>query len=508
MNCRWNQIVLAGWLAFFLHPSMASAAEPKATGTSTITVHAQDDLAPVPRRLFGTGLRPNMESHATIRAFLKETGITLFRYPDSLDKGYRWDWEAGGIMVRKNGPLISPLGRFDEAIAVAREIGAELFFTVKIFDSSPEEAAQWVSEAKRRGLGGGYWCFGNEPYFRGSSDYLPPEEYIDLVNRYAPVMKQADPEIRLGIAWGGPYIEEHADKGRDSDVLRGTRAHIDFIDFHFYTGRFETDRGPDPKRTMAGALLVAEHTRKFREIFRRVAPEKADAIEIHYWEWSGPPWPTLGGMQNLATAVFAADTLGEMARHSVRAAIQYNLQEHHCGLIPGFQQDMKGSYPTEPWNGRTVRPIAYALQLWSREMGSVMVRTETKSRGSYHTKDWHTLVNYQGEVPFLNAHATRSEDGKSLQLMIINRDDQNPHEVDVRIEGFTPHREVAVLLLNGPSALSHNDVVDRKPIYRSFPDAPDPIVTLQRSQWSGAAAQFRYTVPPHSVTVLQLRESP
>jgi hypothetical protein len=491
-------------LALLLNSTGTEAAEQNAQQPSTLTVRAGQDLAPVPRRLFGTGLRPNMESHEKIRAFLKETGITLFRYPDSIDKDYTWDWAAGGVMRRKGEALISPLARFDHAIGLAGDVGAELFFTVKIFDSSPEEAARWVSEAKRRGRGGGYWCFGNEPYFRGSSDYLPREDYIALVNRFAPPMKQADPEIRLGIAWGGPYIEEHADKGRDSDVLRGTQAHIDFIDFHFYTGRFEAATGPDAKRIMAGALLVGEHTRKFRDIFRRVAPDKAGALEIHYWEWSGPPWPAVGGMQNLATAVLAADTLGEMARHSVSAAIQYNLQEHHCGLIPGFEQDTKTSWGTEAWNGKTVRPIAYALQLWSREMGSVLIESSVQSPGSYQTRDWHTLVNYQGTVPLLAAHATRNAARTALQLMIINRDDQNPHTVEIRLEEFTPQPEIRVLLLSGPSALSHNDVVDRKPIYHSFPNPPDPVVTLKRSRWNGAASEFRYTVPPHSVTVLQM----
>ncbi len=478
-----------------------------AAEAQSLTVDARGEAVRIPRRLFGTGLRQNMESDARIPKFLRETGITLLRYPDSVDFGYTWDWAAGGVMTRNGRALTSSLSRFDAAVRLARDAEAELFFTTKIHGSTPEEAARWVAEAKARGRGGSYWCLGNEPYFQGEFG-VAREAYVDLVKRFAPAMKRADPEIRIGIAWGGPYIEEQADKGRDSFVLRGAKEWVDFIDFHFYTGRWDAKAGVDPKRILGGSLLVAEHLRKIREIFRREAPEKADAIEIHYWEWNGPPWPEVGGIQTLATALFAADVLGELARGGVRAAMQYNLQEHACGLIPGWEQEHPKDWPTETWNGRTVRPIAHALRLWSREMGPRLLRCAVAGGGAFATKDWNTLVNYQGEVPYLAAHATRSEDGKALQLMVINRHEKDDLNVAVTLAGFTPGPEAEVLVLNGPALTSHNDVADRKPLWHSFQDAPEPRVTLERSSWKGAAAAFPYVFKAHSVTVLRLEAAP
>ena len=40
-------------------------------------------------------------------------------------------------------------------------------------------------------------------------------------------------------------------------------------------------------------------------------------------------------------------------------------------------------------------------------------------RLAINTKDWNTLVNYQGDVPLLAAHATRAADGKSVQVMVV-----------------------------------------------------------------------------------------
>jgi len=478
---------------------------PAAAHAQSITVDARKDIAPVPRRLFGTNVRQNMESDAKIRDFLKETGIALFRYPDSVDSGYAWDWGAGGAMARDGKPMTSKLSRLDTAIDLARDVKAEIFFTTKIHGSTPEEAARWVAEAKKRGAGGSYWCLGNEPYFKGDKLYVPREAYVDLVGRFSPAMKAADPAIRVGMCMGGPYIEEQADKGRDSFIVRGAKQHIDFIDFHFYTGRWEKDRGIDPRRIMAGSQLVKTHVGKIREILRREAPEKAEKIEIHYWEWNGPPWPEAGGIQTLATALHAADALGEMAKHGVKTAIQYNLQEHACGLIPGWEQEHPKSWATEHWNGKTVRPIAHAIRLWSREMGPVMVKSAVEGAGTYSTKDWHTLVNWQGEVPFLSAHATRSEDGRGLQLMVINRQEKDDLRAGIALEGFAPGPEAEVLTINGPSLVSHNDVTDRQPVYHSFANAPDPVVRLERGPWTGAAAKFSYDFKAHSVTVLKMR---
>lgn len=474
-----------------------------AANSPTITIEAQTDVAPVSRRLFGTNLRPNMQDTPEVRNFLKETGITLFRYPDSIDQGYSWDWDAGGVMVRKGRKMVSPLARPDNALALAKDLGAQLYFTTAIHAATPEDAARWVSEMKQRGAGGGYWCLGNEPYFKGAPDYLSREAYAGLVNRFAPAMKKADSTIKIGIAWGGPYIEEQTDPGRDSFVLRATSAWVDFLDFHFYTGRWEGKDGINARRIMAGSLLIQDRMAKFREILQREAPQKASQIEIHFWEWNGPPWPKVGGIQTLATALFAADALGEMARCGVQAAIQYNLQEHACGLIPGWEQDDPTSWPTEPWNGRTVRPMAFAMQLWSKEMGPMLVKSEAVNTGSYTTKDWHTRVNCQGEVPLLAAHATRSSDRQGLQLLVVNRNENEPTTAQITIKDFSPKPQVEVLCLNGPSALSHNDVTNRQPVYHSFRDAPEPIVKITKINWTGAKASFRYEFPAHSVTVLR-----
>src|SRR5439155_27210528 len=102
-------LVIAVYVTTIARGAPPPAAAGDVPALPVIHIDAARDLAPVPRRLFGTGLRPNMQSGEPVRRFLDDTGITLFRYPDALDGGYAWDWAEGGVMTAGGRRLISPL---------------------------------------------------------------------------------------------------------------------------------------------------------------------------------------------------------------------------------------------------------------------------------------------------------------------------------------------------------------------------------------------------------------
>jgi len=480
-----------------------------AEGASVITVDAGRDIATVPRTLFGTNMRPEMEASERTAALLRDIGITVFRYPDAIDQGYRWDWGMGRMVLRGKGfpswvkPEACALADFRNYLAFARTVGVQTVAVVNVHDGTPEEAAAYVAKARELGAGITYWCLGNEPYLKSSPEsYIAPEDYVTLTQRFVRAMKAVDPAIKVGITWGGQWLNRTSDPGRDEKVLAGTASVIDFIDHHFYSGRFEKEQGVDPLRIVAGALRVKQDVEYFREIFRRVAPAQADRIEIQQWEWSGPPWPEIGGMQRLATAVYGADALGEFARQGITLACQYNFHEHACGLIPAGTD--------VPWNGKTVRPLAYAIKLWSRYMGPEMVDSSVAGVDSYTNNDWHTYVNYQGEVPYLATHATRSEDGKTLHLMVISRHPSQDYTTTINLRGFTPKPAVTVRTLTGPDFLAHNDYYKEGDwrSWRTTEDNPPQTCTSTESQAtlvftpSADGVGTMYKVPAHSVVQL------
>jgi hypothetical protein len=480
-----------------------------ASGAPVITVDASRDIATVPRTLFGTNMRPEMEASERTAALLKDIGITVFRYPDSIDRGYRWDWDIGRMVLRGKGfpswvkPESCALADFKNYLAFARTVGVQTVAVVNVHDGTPEEAAAYVAKARDLGAGITYWCLGNEPYFKSDAEtYIAPEDYVKLTQRFVQAMKAVDPDIKVGITWGGQWLNRTSDPGRDEKVLAGTAPIIDFVDHHFYTGRFESEQGVDPLRIVAGALRVKQDVDYFREIFRRVAPAHADRIEIQQWEWSGPPWPEIGGMQRLATAVYGADALGEFAKQGITLACQYNFHEHACGLIPAGTE--------VPWNGKTVRPLAYAIKLWSRYMGPVMVESSVTGVETYTTKDWHTYVNYQGEVPYLATHATRSADGKALQLMVISRHPSQDYTATINLHGFLPKASVTVRTLTGPGFLAHNDYYKEGDwrSWRTTEEVPPQTCMLTEGQAelaftpSAGGVTTTYKVLAHSVVQL------
>jgi hypothetical protein len=377
--------------------------------------------------------------------------------------------------------------------------------------ATAEEAAEVVRQVKARGITGAYWCVGNEPYFKGSKDYFPREKYIALVREFAPAIKAADRTAKVGISWGSRYVNEESDPGRNEDILRATADLVDFADVHFYAGRPDKETDPwDPMKIVAAPELLKQLLPWFRHSVQEAAPAKADSFEITCWEWNGPIQPHVGGMQVLATAIMGADLLGVMAEGGLARACQYNLEEHYCGLVPGSQSPWEGAWPpapwngvpTQPWNGVTVRPLAYAIKLWAKHMGPTLIGCTVTDSPTFEVHDQHTLTNYQGAAPSVTAHATLSEDGKTLSLMLINKHPSADQEVVVRLSGFAPKPDAVLRLLNGPDLLAHND--DEKADYHSVPNPPKPKVTLTESRFARAATTFTYTLPTHSVSQLEL----
>ena len=52
-------------------------------------------------------------------------------------------------MTKGGEPLTAKLAHFDEALTLGKLVKADLYYTMKIYDTSPEEAARWVAEAKK-----------------------------------------------------------------------------------------------------------------------------------------------------------------------------------------------------------------------------------------------------------------------------------------------------------------------------------------------------------------------
>ncbi|MGA2619353.1 MAG: hypothetical protein ABSF26_17225 [Thermoguttaceae bacterium] len=478
---------------------LVALAFPRQAVTATITIDSGKDLAPVNPLLFGTNLHANDESGEPIKAFIRDIGLSLCRYPDG--GGYYYlhrpgdGWGSGQAgWGAKHNLAASYLGCFKNVAQFAKETGCRLTACVIVENGSVDAAVAWVKYARQEKLGITHWCLGNEVYY--DQKLKDPQNYAACIKRFSRAMKEADPSIKIGMDFGNAY--ENRTHRWAEPILQAAGDSVDFIDVHWYAGRSNSGAA-DWSIIVASPLRIADDVRAFRKMIQECVPGRA--IEVCYLEWG--IFAKEPGQQSLANALFTADCLGQFHLADVAIACNYNFQEKIFGLIPGWC--VAEGWGGNPWNGVTIRPKAMAIKLWTKYMArGGLVETRVADCGTFRqSASWHDLLNYTGrEVPTLSAYCTRDEGRKRLTLMVINKKPDSPVEVEVALEGFSPLATAKVATLGGPHYLSHNDDGST---FQSVKPAPPVTVRIAESAFEAAGPRFRYKFPEHSITVIELQ---
>jgi len=158
--------------------------------------------------LFGANLHANDESNEKVKAFIRDIGLTLYRYPDG--GGYYYLQTPGdgwGSLTPRQGRdqklATSYLGCFKNVGDFARDTRCGLTTCVNVENGTVDAAVQWVKYAKQQNLNIKYWCLGNEVYY--DAKLKEPRNYAACIAKFAAAMKAADPSIRIGMDFGNAY---------------------------------------------------------------------------------------------------------------------------------------------------------------------------------------------------------------------------------------------------------------------------------------------------------------
>jgi alpha-L-arabinofuranosidase len=121
------------------------------------------------------------------------------------------------------------------------------------------------------------------------------------------------------------------------------------------------------------------------------------------------------------------------------------------------------------------------------------------------------MVDSVRDVPYLEVVASRSQDGRTLFVMGINKSLDSPAKVSIQVEGFRP-RNGRAWSVSGPAIDANTGTGlpagvswGKQARMRSFDDGAPDQVRITESQVSGVGARFEYTFPPHTVTSLELQ---
>lgn len=509
-----------------------------------VSVDVGREIRRIPSTLYGTNVEWiydgygiwDREAHRLrpeIVRLTRELGSPLIRFPGGgFSDFYHWRDGIGPQDTRRethhtsSGPVSRHTFGTDEVLAFAEQTGAQLLFTVNAGTGSAEEAASWVAYTRQKaGTHAArvpYWEVGNELYMKGDDPSskaisIPPETYAERFLQFAQAMRAADPSILIGAIGGenqGRYALNSYRKW-DETVLSKAGREIDFLAVHnAYAPVIFRDKGLDARTVYAAMLaapvLTARNLRAVSDQIDAFAPARAAHIKIAVTEW-GPLFHVLpqsrfvDHVKTLGSAVYVASVLKAFIE-SPRTEVA-NFFKLVDNAFMGWIGLRGGTYvPKAPY---------LALEMYTHHFGPVLVGASTTS--PTYDSPAVGLVDAVNAVPYLEALASRSDDGNTLYLMAINKHLDAHIVITFSLNGFVPQSEGVAWTLDG-TALDANSGTELPavpgvswaeqalagPNSRFKSGAPNE-VHISSEPLHDLNTNFRYSLPPHAVTSIELR---
>jgi alpha-L-arabinofuranosidase len=388
----------------------------------------------------------------------------------------------------------------DEFIAYCRALGAEPFICVNMGTGSLDEAQAWVEYCNgtgnthwanlRRANGHPepyrvrYWGLGNEMYGEWQIGGMRAEEYVAAARRFGKIMRLTDPSIEL-ISCGQWGFTEW-----DRVVLDGLADLVRYHSIHLYTGSGDYLQNVLQPHQADRALRICEALIERVRYLRGIE----HPIGVAYDEWnvwyrtrSGAGRQHLEEHYDLADALAVACFLNVFIRHCRSVEIA-NLAQMVNVIAPIFTSA----------SGVFLQTIYYPLRLYAEHMQGVALDplvdspllTLERNRPLATPTDRTWAVADLGPFQSLDVAATRSTDGRTVVLGVINRHPTDAIATDVELVGAAASA-ATIYEVHGPTPTATN----------SF-DSPDVVSVKERT--IEAASPLRLTLPAHSLTVLRL----
>jgi alpha-L-arabinofuranosidase len=467
----------------------------------TLRPHRSDPLAKLALLVFGNGrlwidqvsLMPGDAVdgvRADVFEKIKAIHPAFLRWPGgNVAQDYHWMWGIGPRDERTTWINLSWSNELepsdfgtDEYIQFCRNLGAvpTLVVNVEGRGATAGEAAAWVEyvngpasskygamRAKNghpEPYGVKFWEVGNEVFgnwVRGHSD---AETYANNFNRYQAAMKAVDPGIKL-IAVGDNDLDW------DRTVLQIAGQNIDYLALHHYYSLGEMHG--DELNLMAHPLAYE----KFYQSLRQIIHETGREIHLDVNEWNTfLPMPR---EETMEPTVYGARLMNVLERNSDLVTLS-SVSDLVNGWPGGIIQASR--------NGIFVTPLYLAIEMYNSHLGSERLAARVDS------PVFDSSLEGKG-VPYLDAVASRTADGKRIFIKVVNTDAERAFPTAIRLEGVKVEPSARMETLAGKSLASAN----------SFSN-PNEVSVKQSSVEGGPS--FEVELPAHSVSVITFTTEP
>ena len=408
-----------------------------------------------------------------IKEIIKDMHFTVLRFPAGLvSDAYHWKNGVGPRKNRKKNELISryfphrkgfvqnKVGT-NEFVAFCRRTNASPLITVNCGSGTPEEAADWVEYCN--GACGShygdlriahgfqapynikYWEVGNELYGKWHKFRMTSTVYAKKFISFSKLMKSRDPSIKIGIVGG----ITRKDFQWTRDVLRKAAPFADFIVFHLYYPRNagkNLDRDDFARAVMAAPVMLKSQL----DTIKSLPAVRKNGLQIAFTEYNtqyskkpGSPH-TRKEIGDLKSALSIAELYNVFIQQDVFMANIWSVHDKtELSLIKRRRDSI------------CISPAYYVLYLYANDFAKTVV--ETRSDGPFIEAPDLIRKGKLLRVPSLSSVATVSRDGKSLYLIVINRNLRRSFNIVINIKNFIPDSDPTVWTLSGPGPYSNND---------------------------------------------------
>jgi alpha-N-arabinofuranosidase len=519
--------------------------------SARVDIDAGQLIRRIPRTLYGTNIewRWNATSlwredrdavDPVVQSLAQRMGVSIIRYPGGIYSDF-FDWhDSVGPRAKRPKRRHAPdkpdesrlLFGTDEALAFARDIGAELLLTVNFGTGTPKLAADWVRYVNGRDLRVRYWEVGNEIYINDGGAVtkavtVEPEVYARRFLEFASAMREADPRILIGAVGGENYgrysIVAYPQWNRK--VLQAAAAEIDFLSIHNAYAPViydEDDRRRTLRsiyQTMLGApeLIARNLDTVGRQLEQWGSPARKPFVAVTEW---GPifQWVHHGRYvdhnKTLGSALFSACVLKALVESPCTGMANFFMLNDFG--VTGWISSMNDRWPPpDPEWAMTARALAFTM--FTRHFGETVVRS--KAAGPSFDTDGAGLTDSVKGVPYLDVVASLDASGKGLYLIAINKHFDASIDTRISIKGFRPASRGSAWTLSG-SGIDANlgsKVINvpalgwaaqiEDPIHQRFNRGGPGEVTLTPSAVDGTGVEFSYRFPAHSVTSILLNQA-
>jgi len=329
-----------------------------------------------------------------------------------------------------------------------------------------ETAAAWVEYSNiKRGYGVKYWEIGNEGYIDAT---VSPYEYARDLIEFATAMKRVDPTIWIGANGpprrdGGGKHEATKDVPWWKVVFETAAEHIDFAPVHVYScwewKSYESyrDHSPGYPEARLDAMSPVEAARTYGPpgLAERL---RLTVTETNAADWSKDGWPFVN---DLGHALVVFDIFGTLlGLDKVDSAQLWNTRwvSHQPGVASLWDAVDDSNH---------LQPTGKALAIWSQFLGEQMVKVTEPRR--------------------MRTFASYAPGSRRLSVFLINKHTR-ARSATIGLRGYRTARSARRWLWfgEGPD--------DRQPMWAG----PKRLAVVGN--------EMRVTLPPDSLTVIELRK--